>query len=55
MTLRILAIYREAEFSPGKVAADAAILDAILDHLRTRGDEVVAVDAVSLAQAAPDP
>ena len=54
MTLRILGVYREAEFSPGKVAADAAILDAVLDHLRTRGGAVVAADAVSFVQAAPD-
>jgi glutathione synthase/RimK-type ligase-like ATP-grasp enzyme len=54
MTLRVLGVYREAEFSPGKVAADAAILDAVLDHLRTREVEVVAVDAVSFVQAAPD-
>jgi hypothetical protein len=37
MSLRILGIYREAEFSPGKVSADRAIMDAVLAHLRTAG------------------
>jgi glutathione synthase/RimK-type ligase-like ATP-grasp enzyme len=54
MTSRILGVYREAEFSPGKVEADAAILDAVLDHFRARGDEVVALDAANFVQAAPD-
>lgn len=54
MTLRILGVYREAEFSPGKVEADAAILDAVLDNLRTRRVEIVALDASRFIQAASD-
>jgi hypothetical protein len=37
MTLRALGVYRESEFSPGKVGADAAILDAVLAILNARG------------------
>lgn len=39
MTMRALGIYRETDFSPGKVAADAAILDAVLAELRSNGFE----------------
>jgi hypothetical protein len=35
-----LGIAREAEFSPGKVDADRAILDAVADVLRARGHRV---------------
>lgn len=35
--MRALGIYRESEFSPGKVNADAAILDAVMAALRRRG------------------
>ena len=31
MKVRAIGIYREAQFSPGKVDADAAILDAVLN------------------------
>ena len=34
MTLRILGVYRETEFSPGKVGDDAGILDTVLDHFK---------------------
>ncbi len=54
MTLRILGVYREAEFSPGKVAADAAILDAVLGHFRERRVEVVALDPGRFIQTASD-
>lgn len=43
MSYRAIGIYREAEFSPGKVAADAAILDASLDELRREGVETRAM------------
>ena len=33
MKRRAIGIYREVEFSPGKVEADAAILDAVLAEL----------------------
>jgi len=54
MSSRILAVYREAEFSPGKVEADAAILDTVLDDLSKRGNEIVALDAESLIQGRRD-
>ena len=52
MSYRALGIYREAEFSPGKVEADAAILDATLSELKREGIEIQAMDAVSFAMAA---
>jgi glutathione synthase/RimK-type ligase-like ATP-grasp enzyme len=33
MMVRALGVYRESEFSPGKIGADAAILDAVLANL----------------------
>jgi hypothetical protein len=42
-------VYREHEFSPGKVAADAAILDAVLANLAAHGIETSAVDAAEFA------
>ena len=50
MSKRALGIYREPEFSPGKVEADAAILDATLAELKREGVEVETVDAVSFAK-----
>jgi hypothetical protein len=35
--VRALGVYRESEFSPGKVGADAAIMDAVLAELRAHG------------------
>ncbi len=46
---RALGIYREPEFSPGMVEADAAILDAVLGELSSHGIETVALDAHSFA------
>ena len=54
MNYRALGIYREPEFSPGKVEADAAIMDATLLELKREGVEIAAaVDAASFANAAP--
>jgi glutathione synthase/RimK-type ligase-like ATP-grasp enzyme len=53
MSNRALGIYREPEFSPGKVEADAAILDATLAELKHEGVEIAAMDAVSFASGAP--
>jgi hypothetical protein len=53
MSNRALGIYREPEFSPGKVEADAAILDAVLSELKREGVEIQAMDAVSFASGAP--
>ena len=40
---RVLAIYRAKEFSPNSVAKDEAIMTAVIERLRNRGYEVVAV------------
>src|ERR1700720_2131128 len=53
MSYRALGIYREPEFSPGKVEADAAILDAVLSELKREGVEVQAIDAVASPSAPP--
>ena len=54
MSIRVLGVYRETEFSPGKVEADAAILDRVLDHLRARDVEVVTIQPDRFVEAAPD-
>ncbi|MGH7916479.1 MAG: hypothetical protein ACREQE_03345, partial [Candidatus Binataceae bacterium] len=43
MISRVLGVYREAEFSPDKVEADAAILDAVLKQLQRAGASVDAI------------
>jgi len=43
MNLSVLGVYREAEFSPGKVADDAAIIDAVLTELKRAGADVAAI------------
>lgn len=53
MTMRALGIYRESEFSPGKVEDDAAILDASLAALRDAGVEVSAMSARRFVEKAP--
>jgi len=45
--VRALGVYRESEFSPGKVEADAAILDLVLTHL---GEQRIDAGAVSAAE-----
>jgi hypothetical protein len=45
MNVRVLGIYREVEFSPGKVGADRAIMDAVLSNLRATGAQTSAIDA----------
>jgi hypothetical protein len=49
MSYRALGIYREPQFSPGKVEADAAILDAVLAELGRQGIETQAMDAETFA------
>src|SRR5438445_13523875 len=44
MSLGIIGVYREAEFSPGKTDADAEIINAVLAHLNAAGAETEAVD-----------
>jgi glutathione synthase/RimK-type ligase-like ATP-grasp enzyme len=53
MNYRALGIYREPEYSPGKVDADAAIMDATLRELKREGVETTAIDAVTFGAAAP--
>ncbi len=43
MSYRAIGIYREPEFSPGKVEADAAILNAALAELAREGIEIEAL------------
>jgi hypothetical protein len=43
MNLTVLGVYRETEFSPGKVADDAAIIDAALAELKRGGAAVSAI------------
>ena len=49
MKPQILGIYREVEFSPGKVAADRAIMDTVLAHLGAAGAATFAIDAATFA------
>jgi glutathione synthase/RimK-type ligase-like ATP-grasp enzyme len=53
MSYRALGVYREPEFSPGKVDADAAILDGVLAELAREGFETSALDAQSFGAGAP--
>ena len=45
MNRRAIGIYREPEFSPGKVEADAAILDGVMAELASHGIETATLDA----------
>jgi hypothetical protein len=53
MNLKVLGVYREAEFSPGKIADDAAIIDAALAELERAGADVSAVTAEKFVATAP--
>ncbi len=55
MSCRAIGIYREPEFSPGKVEADAAILDAAMAELEREGIETYTLDARAFAAAPPPP
>jgi glutathione synthase/RimK-type ligase-like ATP-grasp enzyme len=46
--VRALGVYREPEFSPGKVEADAAILDLVLAHLAEHGIGAATVAAATV-------
>jgi len=46
-------VYREVEFSPGKVEADAAIIDAVLAELGNYGAETTTIDAAQLSSEPP--
>jgi glutathione synthase/RimK-type ligase-like ATP-grasp enzyme len=53
MKVRVIGVNRETEFSPGKVAADAAILESVLAHLRAQGAEAHTIDAARFAAQPP--
>ena len=52
--MRALGIYREPEFSPGKVGHDAAILDAVLAELKRHGVEIFAISAADFVNDPPE-
>jgi hypothetical protein len=49
MKARAIGIYRESEFSPGKVQADAQILDEVLGELSSHGIEVATMSPEEFA------
>ena len=51
----LLGVFREAQFSPGRVDDDAAILSAVAAALATRGFDVELCSAEQLIAAAADP
>jgi glutathione synthase/RimK-type ligase-like ATP-grasp enzyme len=53
MNLRVVGVYREPEFSPGKIVADAAIIDQVLAHLRVEGARTETMAAEGFAAAPP--
>ncbi len=53
MNLRVVGVYREPEFSPGKIAADAAIIDQVLTQLRAEGASTEAMTAARFAAYPP--
>jgi len=53
MSYRALGVYREPEFSPGKVEDDAAILNTVLAELTREGVETQVMDAQSFGNGAP--
>ena len=54
MNLRMIGVYREPEFSPGKIAADAAIIDQVLAHLQAEGAKTETMTAARFAAVPPD-
>jgi glutathione synthase/RimK-type ligase-like ATP-grasp enzyme len=53
MNLRVIGVYREPEFSPGKIDADAAIVESVLAQLRAEGADTGTVEAARFAAAPP--
>jgi glutathione synthase/RimK-type ligase-like ATP-grasp enzyme len=49
MKIQVMGVYREQEYSPGKVEADAAILDAVVGQLRDLGATTTTIDAARFA------
>ena len=53
MNFRVVGVYREPEFSPGKIAADTAIIDRVLAQLRMEGARTEGISAVNFAAERP--
>jgi glutathione synthase/RimK-type ligase-like ATP-grasp enzyme len=53
--LRLLGLYRERIFSPGKIEDDAAIMDATMEALSSRGWDVHALPAEAISPDGPRP
>jgi hypothetical protein len=53
MNLRVVGVYREPDFSPGKIAADAAIIDQVLAHLRREGASTETMTAARFSATRP--
>jgi glutathione synthase/RimK-type ligase-like ATP-grasp enzyme len=53
MNLRVVGVYREPEFSPGKIAADAAIIEEVLTHLRLEGARTATMTAAHFSAEPP--
>ncbi len=53
MNLQVVGVYREPEFSPGTVAADAAIIDQVLAHLQDEGARTMAMTAAGFSVEPP--
>jgi glutathione synthase/RimK-type ligase-like ATP-grasp enzyme len=54
MNLRVVGVYREPEFSPGKIVADAAIIDQVLGHLRVEGATTQTMTAARFSASPPN-
>jgi glutathione synthase/RimK-type ligase-like ATP-grasp enzyme len=54
MNLRVVGVYREPEFSPGKIAADAAIIEQVLTNLQLEGASTATMTAAHFAAEPPD-
>jgi hypothetical protein len=54
MNFRVVGVYREPEFSPGKIAADAAIIDQVLAHLRASGARTETMSAARFSASPPN-
>jgi len=52
MNLHVVGVYREPEFSPGKIAADAAIIEQVLAYLRLEGARI---ETMTAARFSADP
>jgi glutathione synthase/RimK-type ligase-like ATP-grasp enzyme len=54
MNLRVIGVYREPEFSPGKIGADAAIMDQVLAHLQVAGARTETMTAARFSANPPN-